>query len=124
MRLLCHEFGGGHLMRLKKSNFETLYCFLRQLVPEVPLETIVPLQNEAHCEEPGCKAPHKYAWFCMIWQCTTGASKSTTISSEFTGKQERCRNRNRSVVGTEVKEHCWIRSSAGKQERHRKAETT
>ena len=62
----CHEFGGGHLMRLKKSNFETIYCFLRHLVPEVPRETIVTLQNEAHREEPGCEAPRKYAWFCII----------------------------------------------------------
>ena len=66
MRLLCHEFGGGHLMRLKKSKFETLYCFLRQLIPEVPLETIVTLRNEAYCEGPGCEAPRNYAWFCMI----------------------------------------------------------
>ena len=25
MKLLCHEFGRGHLMRLKITNFETLY---------------------------------------------------------------------------------------------------
>ena len=54
----CHEFGGGHLMRLKKSIFETLYCFLRH--PEVPRETVVTLQIEAHREEPGCEAPHGF----------------------------------------------------------------
>ena len=50
-------------MRLKKSNFETLYCFLRQLIPEVPRDTIVTLKNEAPREETGCEAPHKYGWF-------------------------------------------------------------
>ena len=39
VRLLCHEEGAGHIMRLKKTKFETLYCFLRHLVPEVPHET-------------------------------------------------------------------------------------
>ena len=53
-------------MRLKKPNFETFYCFLRQLVPDVPHDTIVTLKNEAHREESGCEAPHKYEWFCMI----------------------------------------------------------
>ena len=52
MRLLCHEFGGGHLMRLRNSNFETLHCILRQLAPEVPRDPIVTLKNEAHREEP------------------------------------------------------------------------
>ena len=53
MRLLCHEFGGGHLMRLKKSNFETLYCFLRQLIPEVPRDTIVTLKMRHIMRRPG-----------------------------------------------------------------------
>ena len=81
------EGGAGHLMRLKKSNFETLYLLFEAPCPWGAKRDNSNTKNKAHREEPGCEAPHKYAWFCMIlW----GASYCAFLYKNQTRSKMRC----------------------------------